>query len=98
MAGRGLLKRNRRITYQISITLEDRCTGFEYSGVMKNYSQSGLYFESAYAQRPGRKIVVKSNGLPFSRDANGHLAVVTRRTLLNPYRSTRLFGVAAKFC
>ncbi|MGD2097211.1 MAG: hypothetical protein PVG35_06485 [Desulfobacterales bacterium] len=98
MAGRALKRRSRRINCKTPITLEDRRTGFKYSGTLHNYSKSGLYFESAYAQRPGRKIVIKSNGLPFSRTTNGHLSEVTRRILLDRHRPTRLFGVGAKFC
>ncbi len=98
MATRVLQKRNRRINFKTPITLEDRRTGFQYSGTLHNYSKSGLYFESAYAQRPGRKLCIKSDGLPFSSNTNGHLAKVIRRTLLDRHHPTRLFGVGAKFC
>ena len=98
MAGRSIQKRSRRINCKTPITLEDRRTGFHYPGTLHNYSKSGLYFESAYAHRPGHKILIKSNGLPFSPKTNGHIAQVTRRTLLDRYRATRKFGVGAKFC
>ncbi|MBW2515169.1 MAG: hypothetical protein JRE88_00160 [Deltaproteobacteria bacterium] len=98
MAVRATHKRCRRIRCKAPITLEDRRTGFYYPGILHNYSKSGLYFECAYAHRPGRKIRIKSNGLPFGRKTNGRLAEVTRRTLLDRSRSTRLFGVGAKFC
>ena len=98
MNGRAIKKRCKRINFKTPITLEDRRTGFHYPGILHNYSKSGLYFESAYAHRPGRKTLIKSNGLPFSRKTNGHIAQVTRRTLLDRYRATRLFGVGAKFC
>ena len=98
MAGRTQLKRSRRINCETPITLEDRRTGFHYAGTLHNYSKSGLYFESAYAHRPGRKILIKSDGMPFSRNTNGHLAEVIRRTLLDRHRATRLFGIGAKFC
>ena len=98
MAVRALHKRSRRVNCKTPITLEDRRTGFHYSGTLHNYSKSGLYFVSAYVHRPGREILIKSNGLPFGRNTNGLRAEVTRRTLLNRHRPTRLFGVGAKFC
>jgi hypothetical protein len=98
MAGRALQKRSRRINCKAPITLEDRRTGFHYAGTLHNYSKSGLYYESTYAHRPGRKILIKSNGLPFSSNTNGHMAKVIRRTLLDRHRPTRLFGIGAKFC
>ena len=98
MAGRALQKRSRRINCKTPITLKDKRTGFHYRGTLHNYSRSGLYFESAYAHRPGRKILIKSNRLPFSRTTKGHHAEVTRRILLDRRRSTRLFGVGARFC
>ena len=98
MSDRAFKKRNRRINCKTPITLEDRRTGFHYSGILHNYSKSGLYFESAYAHRPGRKILIKSDGQPFGRNTNGHLAEVTRRILLDRRHATRLFGVGARFC
>ena len=98
MAGHAIQKRNRRINYKTPITLEDKRTGYHYAGTLHNYSNSGLYFESAYAQRPGRKIRIKSDHLPFSNDTRDHLAEVIWRKLLDQHRSTRSFGVGAKFC
>ena len=90
--------RSKRIKYKTPITLEDKRTGYQYSGTLHNYSESGLYFESAYAQRPGRKICITSNNLPFNSKNNGHLAEVIWRKLLGPQRSTQAFGIGAKFC
>ena len=98
MVGRAIQNRNKRIKYTAPITLEDRRTGYQYSGTLHNYSKSGLYFESTYAQRPGRKILIKSDSLPFSSNSKGHIAQVIRRTLLDRHRPTRLFGVGVKFC
>ena len=91
MTGCALQKRSRRVNCKIPITLKYRRTGFHYQGTLNNYSKSGLYFESAYAHRPGRKILIRSNRLPFSRATKGHHAEVTRRILLDRRRSTRLF-------
>ena len=98
MAGRSIQKRNRRINYKTPITLEDRRTGYHYSALLQNYSKSGLYFESSYAQRPGRKIRIKSENLPFKNGTGEHLAEVIWRKLVAQERSTHHFGVGAKFC
>ena len=91
-------KRNKRINHTAPITLEDRRTGFHYAGTLQNYSDTGLYFESEYAQRPGRKIHIRSNNLPFSNGKRRHLAEVIWRKILDQKQSTHLFGVGAKFC
>ena len=98
MADRAIQNRNKRIKYKAPITLEDKRTGYRYSGTLHNYSKSGLYFESAYAQRPGRKICVKTDNLPFSSSANGHLAKIIWRKRVGQKPSAHSFGVGAKFC
>jgi hypothetical protein len=98
MAGRDIQSRHKRINYKTPITLKDKRTGYQYTGTLHNYSKSGLYFESAYAQRPGRKICITSNNLPFSSHSNGHLAEIIWRKLLGQQHSTHSFGVGAKFC
>ena len=98
MTGRAIQKRNKRINYKTPITLEDKRTGYHYSGTLHNYSSSGLYFESAYAQRPGRKIRIKNENLPFSSSNGGHLAEVIWRKLVSQSHSPHSFGVGAKFC
>ena len=98
MASSVIQKRNQRISYKAPITLEDKRTGYHYSGTLHNYSNSGLYFESAYAQRPGRKIRIKTANLPFSSRNGGHLAEVIWRKLVSQNDSPHSFGVGAKFC
>ena len=98
MAGRAIQKRKKRIHYKTPITLEDKRTGYHYSGTLFNYSSSGLYFESAYAQRPGRKICIKTDNLPFSSRNGGHRAEVIWRKLVDRNPSTPSFGVGARFC
>lgn len=98
MAGRALQKRNRRINYKTPITLEDERTGFHYPGTLHNYSKSGLYFESAYAQRPGRQVVIKSDYLPFSSNNSGQLAEVIWRKPLGQHHLNPSYGMGAKFC
>ncbi|MDX1708600.1 MAG: PilZ domain-containing protein [Desulfobacterales bacterium] len=98
MANRSIQRRSKRINYQTKITLEDKRTGFRYSGTLQNYSQSGLYFESHYAQRPGRKIRIESENLPFGSTNNAQRAKVIWRKLLDKRHSTHLFGVGARFC
>ena len=95
---RDIQTRSKRIKYKTPITLKDKRTGYQYSGTLYNYSESGLYFESAYAQRPGRKICIKSNNLPFSSHTNGHLAEIIWRKILDQKQSAYLFGIGAKFC
>lgn len=98
MASRAIQRKNRRINYKTPITLEDKRTGYHYSGTLHNYSNSGLYFESAYAQQPGRKIRIKNENLPFSSRNGGHLAEVIWRKLVDRNHSTHSFGVGARFC
>ena len=98
MPGRAVQKRNKRINFRTPITLEDKRTGYLYSGILQNYSKGGLYFESSYAQRPGRRIRIKSDNLPFRNGTGEHLAEVIWRKLVAQERSTHPFGVGAKFC
>ncbi len=98
MADRAIQNRNKRIKYTAPIKLEDKRTGYHYTGTLHNYSKSGLYFESAYAQRPGRRIRIKSDNLPFSNDTRDYLAEVIWRKLVDRKHSTHSFGVGAKFC
>ena len=98
MAGHSIQRRNRRIDYKTPITLEDKRTGYHYPGTLQNYSNSGLYFKSAYAQQPGRKIRIKNKNLPFNGHSGDYLAEVVWRKFVGQDHATHSFGVGAKFC
>lgn len=95
---REIQMRSKRIKHKTPITLKDKRSGYQYPGTLQNYSKSGLYFESTYAQRPGRKICITSDKLPFTAKSNGHHAEVIWRKYLGRQHSPHTFGIGAKFC
>jgi len=76
--------------------LEDFRTGFFYNGTLYNYSTEGVFFESDYAPRPGRKIHIKVDGLPDIFTPHIYLAEVRWRKQLS--HNSYSYGVGIKYC
>ncbi|MBT8370591.1 MAG: hypothetical protein HKO68_04580 [Desulfobacterales bacterium] len=89
---------SQRFDQKSSVMLEDFRTGFYYGGTMHNYSVKGIYFESNYAPRPGRKIHIKVDDLPDIRTPHVYLAEVRWRKPLSENSSSYAYGVGIKYC
>jgi hypothetical protein len=90
-----------RFNLEALVMLEDFRTGFYYNGIIYNYSRSGVYFETDYAPRPGRKIRLKFheyNNLPAPSSSLVYTAEIRWRCTLAENSSSYSFGVGAKYC
>ena len=90
-------RNSQRFYYQKPVTLEDVRTRYRYGGLMANYSESGMYLESDYAPRPGRKLHIEVDRLPnISKPQTDEAEVKWRRPLTrNP--SPFAFGIGVKY-
>jgi hypothetical protein len=98
MTALAYLRNSRRFEIQTAVMLEDFRTGFYYNGIIYNYSADGVYLESDYAPRSGRRIRLKVEG---ARDifTNGtYLAEIRWRRPLAEKVSTYAFGVGMQYC
>ena len=87
-----------RYHQKASVMLADHRTGFYYRGTMQNYSVKGIYFESNYAPRPGRKIHIKVDDLPDILTSHVYLAEIRWRKPLSENSSSYAYGVGIKYC
>ena len=88
---------SKRYQRKSPVMLEDFRTGFYYNGTMYNYSDDGIYFESNYAPRPGRKIHIKVDDLPELRTPHVYLAEVRWRKPLTESASSYSYGVGIRY-
>ena len=91
-------RNSQRFELQAPVMLEDFKTGFYYNGIIYNYSADGVYLESDYAPRPGRRIHLKVNGARdiFTRDH--YLAEIRWRRPLFEKDTSFSYGVGMKYC
>ena len=87
-----------RFYLKAPVSVEDNRTGYRYDGTMFNYSKGGMYLESEYAPRPGRKIHIKVNKLPnFSSPRSYFSEVRWRRPLKKIKASPYTYGIGVKY-
>jgi hypothetical protein len=86
-----------RFELKAPVMLEDFRTGFYYDGIMYNYSADGIYLESDYAPRPGRKIRLKVDGLPDISAPQVYVAEIRWRCPLSENSSSYSYGVGVKY-
>ncbi len=91
-------RNSQRFEVEASVLLEDFRTGFYYDGIIYNYSADGVYLESEYAPRPGRKIHLKVNGSNDIFLADGYLAEIRWRRPLVDETSVYSYGIGMKYC
>ena len=91
-------RNSQRFKVEASVMLEDFRTGFYYNGIIHNYSADGVYLESDYAPRPGRKLHLKVNGARDIFLANVYLAEIRRRRPLADETSVYSYGIGMKYC
>jgi hypothetical protein len=79
------------------IRITDILTGYSFTVKQRSDYLNGVFFESNYAPRPGRKFIVESNGSAYARRPVIHIAKVIWRTLLN-VRSSFRYGIVVEYC
>ena len=90
------LRNSERLYLEAPVSVEDNRTGYRYDGTMFNYSKSGMYLESDYAPRPGRKIRIKVNKLPNPSSPRNYLAEVRWRRPIPRKSSPWAYGTGVK--
>ena len=91
-------RNSQRFEVEASVMLEDFRTGFYYNGIIYNYSADGVYLESDYAPRPGRKLHLKVNGARDIFLADGYLAEIRWRRPLADETAAYSYGIGMKYC
>ena len=91
-------RNSERFEVENFVMLEDFRTGFYYNGVIYNYSADGVYLESDYAPRPGRKIRIKVDGSQDIFTTELFLAEIRWRRPLFDDTSGYQYGVGLKYC
>lgn len=91
-------RNSQRFELQTAVMLEDFRTGFYYNGIIYNYSADGVYLESDYAPRPGRRIRLKVDGACDIFTDDLYLAEIKWRRPIAEKASTYSFGVGMQYC
>ena len=91
-------RNSQRFEVEVPVMLEDFRTGFYYKGVIYNYSADGVYLESDYAPRPGRRIQLKVNGARDIFLTDHYLAEIRWRQPLSDETSDFSYGIGMKYC
>ena len=89
---------SKRFNIEVGVILEDFRTGFFYNGTIYNYSTDGVYLESEYAPRPGRRIHIKVNGAHEIFNNDPYLAIIRWRRQLYNDSSDYSFGIGVRYC
>ena len=87
-----------RVPFQAPVLLEDGRTGFQYHATICNYSAGGMYVQSKYALRPGRKLRIGVEKLPPEITRPGSLVRITWRERLTSGKPTQLYGMGLQYC
>jgi PilZ domain len=98
MIGVAEKRKYERIPLQAPVVLEDGRTGFKYKANMCNYSAGGIYVQSEYALRPGRKLRIQTEMLPPDFTRFGSQASVRWREQLTERNPTQLYGMGLQYC
>ena len=87
-----------RFEVQAPVNIEDFRTGFLYNGVIYNYSADGIYLESTYAPRPGRRLRLHVEGAQDIFTIPTYLAEVRWRRSLPGATTLYSFGFGLRYC
>ena len=87
-----------RYEIESAVMIEDFRTGFYYNGTIYNYSADGVYLETDYAPRPGRRIRLKVDGAQEIFNTVLYLAEIRWRRPLTDRTSNYAFGIGTKYC
>jgi len=91
-------RNSQRFKVEAPVMLEDFRTGFYYNGTIYNYSANGVYLESDYAPRPGRKMRIKAGGARDIFDADLYIAEIRWRQALAGNSSGYAYGLGMQYC
>ena len=91
------LRNGERFYLERPVSVEDNRTGYRYDGTMFNYSTGGMYLESDYAPRPGRKIRINVNKLKSLPSPRNYLAEVRWRQPNKIKASAYAYGIGVKY-
>lgn len=91
-------RNSQRFEVEAPVMIEDFRTGFYYKGIIYNYSADGVYLESDYAPRPGRRIQLKVNGAHDIFSSELYHAEIRWRQPLSDESSHYSYGVGLKYC
>ena len=89
---------SQRFGIEVPVILEDFRTGFYYNGTIYNYSTDGVYLESDYAPRPGRRIRLKVNESHDIFNTDPYLAVIRWRRSLYDDSAEYFYGIGVQYC
>jgi hypothetical protein len=87
-----------RFEVKVPVMLEDFRTGFCYDGIICNYCAEGVYLESDYALRPGRKLRLKVDGVLDIFSAQTYFAEVRWRCCRAANKTRYPYGTGLKYC
>ena len=87
-----------RFGVEAPVIIEDFRVGFHYNGTIYNYSADGVYLESDYAPRPGRKLRLHINGARDIFILQSYLAEIRWRRSLSENLSQYSYGFGLKYC
>ena len=91
------LRNSERFYLQTPVSVEDNRTGYRYDGTMFNHSTGGMYLESDYAPRPGRKIRLQVNNLANFSSPENYFAEVRWRQPIKVKASAYAYGIGVKY-
>ncbi len=91
-------RNSQRFEVEAPVMLEDFRTGFYYNGIIYNYSADGVYLESDYAPRPGRKMHLKVNGAHDIFATERFLVEIRWRQSLSDSTSDYSYGIGLQYC
>jgi hypothetical protein len=91
-------RNSQRFEVKAPVMLEDFRTSFYYKGIIYNYSADGVYLESDYAPRPGRKIRLKVNDAHDIFLTELYLAEIRWRRPLTDETSDYPYGIGMQYC
>ncbi len=91
-------RNSQRFEVEAPVMLEDFRTGFDYKGIIYNYSADGAYLESDYAPRPGKKFHLKVNAAQDIFVTDLYLAEIRWRQPLSDETSDYSYGIGVKYC
>ncbi len=91
-------RNSQRFEVKAPVMLEDFRTGFYYKGIIYNYSADGVYLESDYAPRPGKKFHLKVNPAQDIFVTDLCLAEIRWRRPLSDETSDYSYGIGMKYC
>jgi hypothetical protein len=93
-----MLKAKKTVHNQATITIENNCIGYSFSGTMYNYGDSGMYIESDYAPRPDTRIKISIDNLPFVSAPHVYFVKVIWRKQLTDDDSPYSYRIGVKYC